>query len=195
MLEYQEILERYKIPLILSIVGLVLIIGSIFTSGLNQNHKQFPKESIISTNASQVTVDVSGAVEKPGVYKLENGSIIEDAILKAGGFSDQANTKFISKYLNLAQKLSDGSKIYVPFVGEKDTDIAVAKDVAGVSAVAQVNLNTATPAELEALSGVGPATASKIIAGRPYQKIEELLEKKIVGKAVFEKIKDSIVVY
>ena len=59
----------------------------------------------------------------------------------------------------------------------------------------KVNINTSTQAQLESLSGVGPVTASKIITGRPYASIEELLGKKIVGKAVYEKIKDFIVSY
>lgn len=192
---YRELLEKYKLPLSLSLIGLVLIIGGIFSSGIAKNSaKQFPRESIVSTNSDIVTVDVSGAVVTSGVYQLKKGAIIEEAILKAGGFSDQANTEFISKYLNLAQKISDGSKIYVPFIGEKDTDFAVSKGVAGVSNQ-PINLNTASQAELETLSGIGPVTASKIIAGRPYRKLEELIEKKVVSKSVFEKIKDQLVVY
>ncbi len=191
MADYQEILERYKIPLALSLVGIVLIIGGIIASG-SAKPREFPQESIVTT-PKKITVDVSGAVVTPGVYEFTEGSRIEEAILQAGGFKDEANIEFISKYLNLAQKIVDGSKIYVPFIGEKDTDLAVS-GVAGVSNET-VNINMVTQIELEKLTGVGPVTAEKIIAGRPYGRIEDLINKKIIGKAVFEKIKASIVVY
>ncbi|QQG43093.1 MAG: helix-hairpin-helix domain-containing protein [Candidatus Daviesbacteria bacterium] len=186
-------LERYKLPVALSLVGIVLILGGVFISNSKSSQKQFPQESVV-TGSLQLAIDVSGAVEKPGVYKLEASSRVEDAINAAGGFTDQANIIFISKQLNLARKLTDGMKIYVPFVGEKDTDLAVSQNVAGVSATstAPVNINAASQNDLEALPGIGPTTAGKIISNRPYQSIEELLNKKIVGKAVFTKIKDQI---
>lgn len=189
---FWENLQNFKLPIALSLLGLVLILGGIFTSSLNKSkQKDFPKESMVEVKT--ISVDVSGAVQKPGVYKLKEGSRIEEAIGAAGGFSKNANQEYISKYLNLAQKLVDGSKIYVPFEGE--TSISQGSQVAGANVSTKININTANQSELESLSGVGPVTASKIISNRPYQKIEELLEKKIVGKSVFEKIKESIAVY
>lgn len=187
-------LERYKLPLALSLVGIVLILGGTFVTNSKSSPKEFPKESIVSENKRDLMVDVSGAVEQPGVYKLGSEARIEDAIEAAGGFHEQANILFISKYLNLAQKLGDGMKIYVPFVGEKDTDLAVSQNVAGVSAssVKLVNINLASQNDLEALPGIGPTTAGKIISNRPYQSVDDLFNKKIVGKAVFTKIKDQL---
>lgn len=183
-------IEQFKLPIALSILGIILIIGGIFASGLNKwQPKDFPKESLVSQKT--ISVDVSGAVQRAGVYKLNNGSRIEDAIKEAGGFAQNANQEYISKYLNMAQKLSDGSKIYVPYEGEQGP--------AGVGTAetksAKININNASQSDLESLSGVGPATASKIISSRPYQAAEELLSKKAVSKAIFDKIKDSIVVY
>lgn len=189
---FSQKIENYKIPIALSLLGVVLIIGGIVASNISTK-KQYPKESIVKAS-SEITVDISGAVLTPGVYRLKQGSIVEDAIFKAGGFADNANVEFISKYLNMARKISDGSKIYVPFVGEKDTDLAVAKDVAGVSSKIQVDLNNGSSSDLERLPGIGPVSANKIISGRPYQKVEELLDKKIIGKAVFEKIKDLLTI-
>ena len=194
-------IEKFKIPIALSLVGIVLIIGGIFTSGLNKP-KQFPKESLIQAQKS-ISVDVSGAVNNRGVYKLNDGDRIEDAIKAAGGFSEgttsgKANKEYVSKYLNMAQKLSDGTKVYVSFEGEstpRGGDNGGLAPRSSTSIVRKVNINTASQSELEALPGIGPVTASKIISDRPYGKIEELLDKKAVGKSVFEKIKDSIVVY
>lgn len=185
---FLEKIEKFKIPIVLSLLGIVLIIGGIFTSGLTrQKPKEFPRDSLIEGQKT-ISVDVSGAVLKPGVYQLDMGARIEEAIAAAGGFSETANGEYISKYLNMAQKLSDGTKIYVPVSGEVGT-------VAGTQTRNQVNINTASQSELEALPGIGPVTASKIISDRPYQKIEDLLDRKVINKSTFEKIKDLVVVY
>lgn len=195
-----DLLDRFKLPLALSFVGLVLIIGGVFASGLNEQApfskakpKEYPKESLVQSQ-KLISVDVSGAVNKPGVYQLDEQSRIEEAVNLAGGFSAQANQEYISKTLNQAQKLSDGSKVYVPFIGEQVNNTG-SPSIAGVSTSALVNVNTASQSELEALDGIGPSYASKIIAGRPYQTIDELLSKKAVTKSLFEKIKDQLVLY
>lgn len=197
---WREKLEKFKLPIGLSLVGIVLIVGGIFTSGLTKSKpkdlsgQNFPKESLME-NQKMLSVDVSGAVNKPGVYQLRNDSRIEDAVKVAGGFAETANKEYISKYLNMAQKISDGSKVYVPAEGEQAGGTVTGETVAGASVQATVNINTATQAELEALPGIGPVTASKIISDRPYQATENLLNRKVVSKAVFEKIKDQLVVY
>ncbi len=194
MSEFFQKLERFKLPIGLSAVGLVLIIGGVFASGLNnQKPKTFPKESLVEDQKT-ISVDVSGAVIEPGVYRLKEGSRIEEAVKAAGGFSQNANTEYISKYLNMAQKISDGSKIYVPSQGENEANVQTGQ-VSGVSTQAKININTASQSELEALPGIGPVTASKIISDRPYQKIEELISKKVVSRSVYDKIKDSLTLY
>lgn len=195
---WRDKIEHFKIPIALSLIGIILIIGGIVSSNLLSGTKDYPKESLVTPK--QISVDVSGAVSKPGVYQLNTDSRVEDAIKAAGGLGGSANREYVSKYLNMAQKISDGAKIYVPFVGDQVPAGAVsAGSVAGVNsgppAGRQVNINTGTQAELEALPGIGPVTASKVITGRPYQKVEDLLNQKIVSKSVFEKIKDSLVIY
>lgn len=188
-------LDKFKLPLALSLVGLILIIGGIFSSGLGSSSKKnFPKESIINEQ-KLISVDVSGSVVKAGVYRLKDGARVEEAIQAAGGFAETANGEYISKYLNMAQKLSDGSKVYVPAAGESGPAVQTGSVVAGSNIQTKVNINLATQAELEALPGIGPVTASRIISDRPYQTIDELLTKKVVSKAVFEKIKDLVATY
>ncbi len=189
-----EYLQKFRLPIGLALVGIVLIIGGIFASGINKSKpKEFPKESLVS-NQKQITIDVSGAVINPGVYKLKEGARIEEAVALAGGFKEDSNKEYISKYLNMAQTISDGSKLYIPFEGEQSS-VPQTGTVAGAKVSAKVNINTATQAELEALPGIGPVTASRIISDRQYQTVEDLLNKKILGKAVFDKIKDQLVVY
>ncbi|MBI2085998.1 helix-hairpin-helix domain-containing protein [Candidatus Daviesbacteria bacterium] len=196
---WREKLEQFKIPIALSLLGLVLIIGGVLASGLNKQQPNppaggFPKESLVQ-NQKFISVDVSGAVQKPGVYKFTDGSRIEQAIKEAGGFSQEANQEYISKYLNMAQKLSDGSKVYVPFAGEQVSGSQSSGVVAGVQASNKVNINTANSAELEGLPDIGTTRAAKIISGRQYAAIEDLVSKKIISPAIFEKIKDLVSAY
>lgn len=195
-----EWLNKFKVPIALSLVGIVLIIGGSLVSGFNKSKPIYPKESIVDA-PKEISVDVSGAVVSPGVYKLNEGARIEDAIAAAGGLSEKANGEYISKFLNMAQKLSDGTKVYVPTSGDSPPVSAGGGSGAGQGVVAgtniqgKVNINTGTQAELEALPGIGPVTASKIISNRPYKQVEDLLNLKIVNKSTFEKIKDSLVLY
>lgn len=187
-----EKLNTYKVPIALCLVGLVLLIGGIITSGLFTKPKEYPKESIVeksSTISQGIKIDLSGAVVTPGVYSLDKDARIEDAIKVGGGFTQNANKEFISKNLNISQKLNDGQKIYIPFEGE--LALSTSSQVAGAS-TGKVSINSGSQSELESLPGVGPATASKIISTRPYGSIEELISKKAITKSVFEKIKDQI---
>lgn len=193
-----QLLSRYKFPLAAGVVGLVLLIAGLITSGIIfktfVKSTKYPKESLVQTSQGMVVkVDVSGAVANPGVYSLKIDSRIEEAIKAAGGITNEADPQYLSKYLNLAQKVTDGMKIYVPFEGEPLSGAGQASG--GVSGTSVINLNTATLAELDKLPGIGPVSAQKIIDSRPYNSIEELFTKKIVSKAVYEKVKEMVSVY
>ncbi|EKD91286.1 MAG: hypothetical protein ACD_30C00028G0005 [uncultured bacterium] len=182
-------LDQYKLPIALCLVGLVLIIGGIISSGFLNKPKTIPKESLVKNDTpGLIKVDISGAVLKPAVYEISQTARIEDVIKLAGGFSQNANQEYISKSLNLSQKISDGQKIYIPINGE----IAPIGQVAGASAAGKIGINSSSQADLEKLPGVGPATAAKIISSRPYNDLNELVSKKAVSKALLEKIKDMI---
>lgn len=143
---------------------------------------------------SKIMVDVAGAVFKPGLYELEPDSRINDALLMAGGISLEADRDWFSKNLNLAQKLTDGQKLYIP--KKEEVGGQVEGGVKGVTSVAgKININTASISQLDTLWGVGEATANKIVEGRPYSKVEELLVKKVVKANVYERIKDEVVVF
>lgn len=143
-----------------------------------------------------ITVDIEGAVEKPGVYDLPAEARVQDALIAAGGMSKDADREKVSKGLNLAAKLTDGGKIYIPLVGES-TLVSSGQVVLGseASSAGTININTASASELDKLSGVGQVTAEKIMSNRPYTAIEELVSKKVVSQKVFEQIKGNITVY
>lgn len=132
-------------------------------------------------------VHVSGSVKRAGVYQLEKDKRIIDAIEKAGGLLDEAD----SDALNLAEKIKDGMKIYVPKKGEKPMTSA------NLKSQSYIDLNLADKEELMTLPGVGEKTADKIIAYReaqPFEKVEDLLKVSGFGKKKMEALKGLIAV-
>lgn len=146
------------------------------------------------TKGEEIVVDVEGAVENPGIYRLSIDARQQDALIAAGGMSKSADRPLVAKTLNMAAKLSDGMKIYIPRMGEVPAPVVntAGQVVAGTSTSTGISINSASASELDSLPGVGPVTSDKIIKNRPYSSLEELTSKKAVTKATFEKIKDQI---
>ena len=152
-------------------------------------------------------VHVCGQVVKPGVYELPAGSRLYEVLVLAGGLTENA----AGEGLNQAEKIEDGSRVYVPSKeeytasgqnfpegsGEASTcGTAEAKEVPEATADNKVNLNTATKEQLMTLSGIGEAKALAIISYREshgnFQKIEELMQVEGIKNGVFQKVKDQI---
>ena len=133
---------------------------------------------------------------KPGVYELKGNARVNEALIAAGGLGEEADREWVEKNLNLAAKVTDGQKIYIPSEGETEKVAPLqGKGTTLMTRLDLVNINTASSAELDTLWGVGEATAKKIIDSRPYGAVEELLTKKAVKNNVYEAIKDSVSVY
>lgn len=179
-----------KLPFVLGALGLLAIACGLMLRQLAIPNKPVEiiedKPSLASASAQIIHVDVSGAVNAPGVYTLPVGSLVEDAIITAGGFSADVDAETVAQTLNRAAKLVDSAKIYVAKRGQASTVSNISK---------YININTASLDQLDILPGIGPATAEKIISGRPYQKVEELVERKIVSSNVWQKIKERVRVY
>lgn len=142
-----------------------------------------------------VTVHVVGEVRHPGVYELHGGSRARDAVEAAGGLLGDAEQSAI----NLARVVTDGEQIAVPRQGEAGNAPASGAGAgasAGAGAGGKVDLNTATAEQLDALPGVGPATATKIIADRtangPFRSVDDLMRVPGIGPAKFEALKDLV---
>lgn len=185
-------LRKYWLPVILALLALIFFAyGLISLLGASSSPEVVFEKDETGDSSSQIVVDVEGAVANPGVYRLKEGSIVQDALIEAGGVSEEADRDWMAKNLNLALALKNGQKIYIPNEEEADS-VSVIQAVEG-SSTGLININSASTSELDSLYGVGPVTAEKIINGRPYVTIEDLLSRKIVGQSVFEKIKDKIV--
>lgn len=200
----REFLQRNKIFLFVFLSGLVLIsFGALLVKksiDLSGTKVEVLEEGIESDKGQEIVVEVEGAVEKPGVYKLTKNSRIEDVLILAGGFSGNADRSWIEKNLNRAQKLSDGQKIYIPRTGEQ-SNISSAKNSSIYQTTSSnfsgqgsglININTASLRELDSLPGIGQVYAQNIIEHRPYSTIEELLSKNVLKASVYEKIKSLI---
>lgn len=197
-IETSQIQERILFFLRENILFTVLFMSGIalFIIGIIPKEKkeeiQLVREETLSAPSS-IYIDVSGAVLTPGLYKLNNGSRIQDAIVAAGGFSEEADREYISEYLNLAQKLNDGAKLFIPKENSSATQFG---SVAGQSTTSLlVNINNASESELDTLPAIGEVTAEKIVKSRPYQEIGDLVTKKVIGQKTYDKIKDLISVY
>lgn len=143
----------------------------------------------------QIVVDVEGAVVHPGIYTLEEGARVGDAIQAAGGLSPDA----LAGACNLAQKLGDGEQVIVPSIQESQGDASASTGNAPASARTpdgKININTASADELQELSGVGPSLSERIIDYREkngrFSSIEELKNVSGIGDTRFDNIKDKI---
>lgn len=197
--KYLPLILKHKLPLALGLLGLIFFSYGLITLFLPKSSDDIIFEtagqSVLASASAQkqpeIVVDIEGGVMKPGVYRLPLNSRVQDALIAAGGLSSKAQRTWVAKNINLALPLKDGTKIYIPFQGE----VSNSQTASTGSISNTININTTNKNELDTLSGIGEVTAQKIIDGRPYDAIEELLEKKIVSKSVFEKIKEKITTY
>ena len=143
-----------------------------------------------------IFVDVEGAVAEPGIRELPAGSRVADAIAAAGGYGPDADLDASSGAINLAQPLTDGQQVQVPRIGETQAPPAgsepPASGAGGQAATGGlVNLNTATPEELEALPGIGAVTVQKIVAARqerPFASLEDAVQRGVIHRGQLEDI-------
>jgi competence protein ComEA len=151
-----------------------------------------------------IFIDVEGAVAEPGIRELPAGSRIADAIAAAGGYASDADLVAAAATINLAQPLSDGEQVWVPHVGAAQSAPAAAQPEAAGGASAGsgggsggggsgglVDLNTATPEELEALPGIGPVTVQKIVAAReerPFTSLQDAVDRGVIHRGQLEDI-------
>lgn len=182
---------------------------------LDPGKSEDPEKSIV--------VDLSGAVQIPGVYKLTENSRIVDLLSIGGGVTNEASAIWISRNLNLSRVLADSEKVYIPFEWEVSEDSAQAlvpfvdlveavheTTVSGstvvstsatstsattvsASASTKINVNTASAESLDTLPGIGAVYSQKIVSSRPYKDINDLQTRTKIAASTLDKLKDLIV--
>ena len=205
-----EKIKEYKIIVICT--GLGLLIGGFFLlkpasptpvkeTNLQAEVSAVSKDSSTEKEVKEehveqdlITVDVKGAVKSPGIYDLPVGSRVNDAVQKAGGLTDQAD----SKSLNLAQKVSDEALVYVPTKGEEASQQSGSGATSSTSKEKKVNLNKASLEELKQVKGLGGKRAQDIIdhreANGKFKSVDELKKVSGIGAKTIEKLKDYVTV-
>jgi competence protein ComEA len=138
---------------------------------------------------SAVVAHVAGAVLHPGVYRLQPDARVADAVDAAGGPTAEADVDAV----NLAAKVADGERIYLPRRGELPPAAAVG---GGAAVAGPLDLNTATAEQLDGLPGVGPATAAAIVEYRTqhgrFRSVDELLEVRGIGDAKLSSLRSKV---
>ncbi len=207
-----EKIKEYKIIVICT--GLGLLVGGFFLlkptpqtpvkeTNLQAEVAAVSKDSVSEKDVKKeepleqdlITVDVKGAVKAPGIYDLPVGSRVNDAVQKAGGLTEQAD----SKALNLAQKVSDEALVYVPTKGEESASQQAGSGTASsTSKEKKVNINKAILEELKQVKGLGGKRAQDIIdhreANGKFKSVEELKKVSGIGAKTIEKLKDYVTV-
>ena len=242
MPEFREkIISFYKKNILLCFLASFVLGGLIVYFGLerrvgNEYVVEVGDNENISSDEgvnTRLFIDLSGAVNKPGIYEVDQGARVGDLLVLGGGVSDEASKLWVSKNLNLSKVLEDSTKVYIPFEwefylpesykisktingqyasndsssgndlpetsnesGVDQTDISDGgsgdtSDSGGVEGN-KVNVNTSSSSELDALPGIGPAYAEKIISNRPYEDFEKFESNSGLYSSTVENIKDLI---
>lgn len=169
------------------------------------NAKDNSNNFVDNTETSEICIHIIGEVKIQGIVILNDGDRIIDAIEKAGGATEYADLEKV----NLAFKLSDGQKVCIPNINDKNEEFVFVYDSSGENVItdnkdvdnnknSKVNINTATQTELETLTGIGPSIAAKIIQYRKengkFNSIDELKNVSGIGDSKFDDIRNEVVV-
>ncbi|MBI5126836.1 ComEA family DNA-binding protein [Candidatus Roizmanbacteria bacterium] len=203
-------LKKYRVETFLLLTGFIITSISllIYFNTFQQENEEiesFPTQSYQDySKEAKIYIDVSGSVNKPDLYEASTNTRLKEIIKKAGGLSDDADKSFFSRNFNLARIVVDQEKIYIPsmwdvtngyFIENQQTLNYISPnsdDLNNTKTKNIINVNSSSLEELDTLPGIGKITAQKIIEQRPFKALEELIDKKIVSKTVFEKIKNLV---
>ncbi len=210
-------MSNLKKYLVFPIVSFVL--GFFFANAVNMlipgSREDSELPSDCAAEESFIYIELGGAVNKPGVYRVEKNSRLKEVVDMAEGFSSDYDYLWTAKNINLSKTLEDAEKVFIPFASAKTSGnqsgaglpaYYFAVDSVGNSATetnsssssdnstssGKTNVNSATLAELDELPGVGAVYAQKILDNRPYSDYQDLMDKAGLSQSLMDKIKDSI---
>lgn len=187
-------MSRSQVVVYAAVALALLLVGARAIRGEAETESSFAAETgggggslSVTGSGGAVVVDVTGAVRRPGVYRLPMGSRVNDAIARAGGAAPRGELEAI----NLAARLADGQQVVVP-------EAAIAGGAASVPGAAEgpISLGTATAEQLEDIEGIGPVTAGDIIAFRDehggLSSIDQLDQVPGIGPATMESLRTRL---
>lgn len=178
------------VALVVVVAAVTIAIGIVRT-GAEAAVETVPDAVSETVAPATVYVHVSGEVAEPGLYRLDEGARVVDAVAAAGGFTDAASREAV----NLARPVSDGEQLVVPAEGEEGSDAAGATAPEGDG---RVNLNTADLAALDTLPRVGPAIAQRILDWREdngrFTSVDDLLAVPGIGEKMLASLRDLVTV-
>ena len=171
--------SKRELWVVASLLSLIAVLGFVAL-------RPAPAPIIPALEKTTVTVAIAGEVKTPGAYTLPFGSRVAALIAAAGGYSAQAEPSLV----NPVQILTDGDQVRVP---SKFAALSLkAATAPGKTPTGRVNVNTATPAELEVLPGVGPKMAARIVAGRPFAGMADLDKVSGIGPSMLKKLEPFV---
>jgi competence protein ComEA len=179
-------------------VGAVIAASTFLINGVTSGpsekvavRAELPADQVV-VRAATIYVHIVGEIVEPGIYELDSGARIVDAIFAAGGFSDKADQASV----NLAREVTDGEQVVVFRIGQAPSSTMGGAGSTSSSGGSQISLNRGSPAELEQLPGVGPALAERMIDWRTanggFKKKEDLLNISGIGEKLFAGIKNEV---
>ena len=171
---------------ILSIL-LVLMLAFLLKSVRSDSNEISIESAAVTPESEELYVDIGGAVERPGVYKVQAGTRLYEVIEMAGGIRSDADTYTV----NQAAFVTDGDKVIIPIASNLDPEYARDFDFS------LININTASKEQLCSLTGIGDVIADRIIEYRTSNRFktkEDIMSVNGIGASIFEKIEDSITV-
>jgi competence protein ComEA len=187
-------LTRRQALVVAGVLAVVLVFTGKLLGGGGSAHRvpSFPLvRAAPPAPPPMLVVDIAGAVRQPGLYRLPHGSRVADAVAKAGGTTGKAATDSV----NLAAPLADGEQVVVPT--RTPAGGAVVPAGGSPAAAAPVSLSTATVEQLDALPGIGPVTAQKIVDYRTehgaFHSVDELDAISGIGPAKLDQLRDLVV--
>ena len=178
---------------LLALSAIVVATSAFFVvRGTSQEIAVVAPELTVTESVAEVTVDVAGAVNKPGVYSLPINSRVIDALKAAG---DTLNGADLSD-INLARVIKDGEQVYIYPPQKGGSSVRVSPQRAKAKQTGPIALNRASAKELESLDGIGPVLAARIVAYRkvngPFLNVEDLLKVSGIGTAKFGQFKEKL---
>jgi competence protein ComEA len=190
-------LSRTQIVVYVAVAVALLLVGARAIRGEAGTESSFaagggggaPGHFSVSGESGDVVVDVTGAVRRPGVYRMPAGSRVDDAVTRAGGAAPRAELEAV----NLAAKLADGQQVVVP------ERLPGGGTAAGASVAAEdgpISLGAATVEQLEGIDGIGPVTAADIVEFRDEHgglaSVEQLDDVPGIGPATMESLREAL---